>query len=245
MFKHEDIQKLNELELSLYEYIMKNSEKVMYMKIRDLANEAHVSTTTVIRFCRKLHCEGFTEFKLKFRMFMQEKNLMKINEDESIIFDNLKKMLNSEFKEKINILADMIFEENDIVFLGGGLSGIVGKYGSRYISSIGKFAMYIDDLFYPTNSEICQNAFIIVISESGETEQIIDSINRLKKQKCKIASITNSENSTIAKMSDFNISYYIPEERIDDVDITSHIPVMFILEMLGKRLYNKKVDRNS
>lgn len=91
MFKHEDIQKLNELELSLYEYIMKNSEKVIYMKIRDLANEAHVSTTTVIRFCRKLNCEGFTEFKLKFRMFMQEKKLMKINEDESIIFDNLKK----------------------------------------------------------------------------------------------------------------------------------------------------------
>lgn len=154
-------------------------------------------------------------------------------------------MLNSEFKEKINTLADMIFEENNIIFLGGGLSGIVGKYGSRYISSIGKFAMYIDNLFYPTNSEICQNAFIIVISESGETEQIIDAINRLKKQKCKIASITNSENSTIAKMSDFNISYYIPEERIDAIDITSHIPVMFILEMLGKRLYNKKVDTNS
>jgi len=66
MFSYNKIQSLNELELSLYNYIMKNSEKVVYMRIRELAKEAHVSTTTILRFCKKLDCEGFTEFKLKF-----------------------------------------------------------------------------------------------------------------------------------------------------------------------------------
>ena len=79
MFECEVIKGLNELELSLYEYIMKNSEKVMYMKIRDLANEAHMSTTTVLRFCRKLNCDGFSEFKLKFKMYMDSKEDRKIN----------------------------------------------------------------------------------------------------------------------------------------------------------------------
>ena len=79
MFECEVIKGLNELELSLYEYIMKNSEKVMYMKIRDLANEAHMSTTTVLRFCRKLNCDGFSEFKLKFKMYMDSKEDRKMN----------------------------------------------------------------------------------------------------------------------------------------------------------------------
>ena len=66
MFRYEVIQSLNNLELSLYEYIMKNSKKVIYMRIRELAEEAHVSTTTILRFCKKLNCEGFSEFKVKF-----------------------------------------------------------------------------------------------------------------------------------------------------------------------------------
>ncbi|MDZ4907099.1 MurR/RpiR family transcriptional regulator, partial [Clostridium perfringens] len=71
MFSYNKIQSLNELELSLYNYIMKNSEKVIYMRIRELANEAHVSTTTILRFCKKLDCEGFSEFKLKFKMYIE------------------------------------------------------------------------------------------------------------------------------------------------------------------------------
>ena len=37
MFRYEVIQSLNNLELSLYEYIMKNSKKVIYMRIRELS----------------------------------------------------------------------------------------------------------------------------------------------------------------------------------------------------------------
>lgn len=243
MFDCEEIKNLNELEFSLYEYIMKNSEKVMYMKIRDLANEAHISTTTVFRFCRKLNCNGFSEFKLKFKMYMEGKNEKKVNEDTSFIIDNFKRLSSNEFKKMIDGLCDLISEHDNIVFLGGGLSGIVGKYASRYIASIGKFSTYIDDLFYPINCESYKNGLVVVLSESGETVEIINAINKFKKQKCIIASITNSENTTIAKISDFNISYYIPEEKIDDIDITSHLPPIYILETVGRKLYNKKIAK--
>ena len=75
MFSYEVIQSLNSLELTLYEYIMTNSKKVIYMRIRELADEAHVSTTTIFRFCKKLNCEGFSEFKLKFKMYIEENNI--------------------------------------------------------------------------------------------------------------------------------------------------------------------------
>lgn len=77
MFNYEVIQSLNELELSLYSYIMMNRKKVMYMRIRELADEAHVSTTTILRFCKKLKCEGFSEFKVRFKMYIEEENIKK------------------------------------------------------------------------------------------------------------------------------------------------------------------------
>lgn len=64
VFSHEEIQSLNMLEMSVYNYVSKNREKVIYMKIRELAAQAHVSTTTVLHMCKKFGCEGYTEFKL-------------------------------------------------------------------------------------------------------------------------------------------------------------------------------------
>ena len=67
MFSHQEIRSFNELEMSIYNYILSNKEKVVYMKIRDLADGAHVSTTTVLRFCKKVGCEGYSEFKLRLK----------------------------------------------------------------------------------------------------------------------------------------------------------------------------------
>lgn len=53
MFTVEEIQSLNELELAVYEYVMQHKNAVSYMRIRELASEIHVSTTTVLRFCKK------------------------------------------------------------------------------------------------------------------------------------------------------------------------------------------------
>lgn len=244
MFEYDVIQSLNELELSVYEYIMKNREKIMYMKIRDLANEAHVSTTTVLRFCKKAKCEGFSEFKFKFKMYLEDNPNREVNEDASIIIENLKRIANKDYDEKIDQLCNLVIENDNVIFLGGGLSGIVGKYGARYLSSMGKFSMYVDDLLFPHTCEYYKNALIIVLSMSGETREIINAINQFKKANCIIASITNSENSTIAKISDFNISYYMQEERLESaIDVTSHLPPIYILEAVGKRLYNRTLAK--
>ena len=59
MFTHEMIKSFNQLEMDVYNYIIGNEEKVVYMKVRELAEEVHVSTTTILRFCKKVGCEGY------------------------------------------------------------------------------------------------------------------------------------------------------------------------------------------
>lgn len=80
MFTAEKIQSLNELELEVYGYIMQHKNAISYMRIREVATEAHVSTTTVLRFCKKIGCDGYAEFKLKMKEYNKQKNINKISE---------------------------------------------------------------------------------------------------------------------------------------------------------------------
>ncbi|WP_066874528.1 MurR/RpiR family transcriptional regulator [Clostridium mediterraneense] len=239
MFNYEVIQSLNELELSLYSYIMKNRNKVVYMRIRELAEEAHVSTTTILRFCRKLKCEGFSEFKVKFKMYISEEDNKKVRDDTSEIINFLKKIDNSDLDKKLDKLCDLAKVASNIIFLGIGSSGILCKYAARYFSSIGKFAVHIDDPFFPTNFSFYDNCLIIALSVSGETPTTIDSITRFKKEGCTIVSITNSEDCAISKISDLNLSYYVQQVKVGESDITTQLPVLYMIERIGKKLYNQ------
>ncbi|MDV4149883.1 MurR/RpiR family transcriptional regulator [Clostridium sp. AL.422] len=240
MFSYNKIQNLNELELSLYNYIMKNSEKVIYMRIRELANEAHVSTTTILRFCKKLDCEGFSEFKVKFKMFLEQARGKNLTDNTSMIIDFLKKAQGNEYKEKIDLLCDEINKASTVIFIGIGFSGILSKYAARYISAIGKNAIYIDDPFYPLNFKYSESYLTIAFSVSGETPTVIDNINRLKRKGSRIISITNNEDSTLSKISDINIAYYVQQEKIEEYDITTQIPVLYIIEAVGRKIYKNQ-----
>lgn len=65
IFTYQQIVELNDTETNIYQYVIKNTDAVLKMKVRDLANATFVSTATIVRFCQKLGCEGFTEFKTK------------------------------------------------------------------------------------------------------------------------------------------------------------------------------------
>lgn len=238
MFKFEILQSLNNLELSLYEYIMKNSKKVTYMRIRELAAEAHVSTTTILRLCKKLNCEGFSEFKVKLKMYIRENNIKRINDDTLEIINFLKSIEESNLDKTIDKLCELCKNASNIIFLGIGSSGILCKYAARYLSAIGKFTVHIDDPFYPKNFICGDQCLVIALSVSGETQSTIENIVRFKEKGCTIASITNSENCTIAKLSDLNLSYYVQQVKVNYSDITTQLPVLYIVERIGKKLYN-------
>ena len=58
MFQPEQISKLNELEALVFDFIIKSPDQVQLMTIRELANQVHVSTSTIVRLCSKLGFEG-------------------------------------------------------------------------------------------------------------------------------------------------------------------------------------------
>jgi len=237
MFTYKEISTLNELELMVYNTIIKNTDKVMYMTIRELADIAGVSTTTVLRFCKKMNCDGYSEFRIRFKLYLERDEKPPVSFGISEIISYFKSINNSEFDELLDLAAAQIASTRRIIFVGIGTSGALGKYSARFFSNIGKFSTYIDDPYYPINSDMYQDAIAIILSVSGETEEIIRIASQFSLQNCKIISLTNSENSTLARMVDLNISYHMPPILLEGhYNITTQIPVLYIIETIGKKL---------
>ena len=97
MFSHAAIASLNNIEMLVYNYVIKNRDKVMYMTIRELAEAAGVSTTTVLRFCRKLNCEGYSEFRVRFKLYLEQNEPQQANFGASEIISFFKGVNNDVF----------------------------------------------------------------------------------------------------------------------------------------------------
>lgn len=94
MFSHSAIASLNNLEMMVYNYVIKNRDKVTYMTIRELADAAGVSTTTVLRFCRKLNCDGYSEFRVRFKLYLEQNEPQQANFGTSEIISFFKSVNN-------------------------------------------------------------------------------------------------------------------------------------------------------
>lgn len=243
MFTVEEIQSLNELEMAVYEYVMQHKSTIAYMRIRELATESHVSTTTVLRFCKKMGCDGYAEFKLRMKEYVGQKQIAELPEDFSEIKAFFDRFETPKFQQQLDEAAAMITKAERVVFIGIGNSGHIGQYGARYFTNLGKFSLYISDPFYPVNIIDAMSTVAIVLSVSGEPQQLIQIVNSLKKASCCTIAITNTEQSTLAKLADITLAYYITMRRGENnIDFSSQIPAVYLIESLGKRVRNRLAE---
>lgn len=244
MFTHEVLANFNDLELSIYNCIIKNKERVAHMKIKELADEAHVSTATVLRFCRKMGCEGYSEFKIRYREYLEKEKISLTDRGETVFKGFVARMESRDFQESIEEAFEFLKDSRRIIFIGIGSSGILGKYGARFFSNIGRFSLYVEDPWLPILQDLTEDTVTIVLSESGETFQMIDLANQMKERGSIMIAITNDVDSTLSRICDCNITYHVPKAMVNGTNITTQVPVVYILEVLAKKLYVYDMDSN-
>lgn len=248
MFTNEQIRTFSDLEYELYNYIMKNSREVTYMRIRELANETHVSTTTILRFCKKLGFDGFTEFKVQLKNYLAEEETYRLNNTYTTVSDFVERTLSANYESKIKEIAEVVAKAKIVIFIGAGTSGVIAEYGARFFSGLKKFSLHIKDPYFPIYSHYITDSVTIVLSVSGESKSTMEKLDRLKQDGSIIVSLTNHSDSSLAKMSDYNLAYYITTEYLGNVNLTTQIPVMFLIERLGKETFDymqsSLIDRN-
>ena len=239
MFTHEIVSSFNELEMSIYNCIIKNKTRISHMKIKDLADEAHVSTATILRFCKKLGCEGYSEFKLRYKEYLQQTALLLTDSEETTVKGFLTRIDSKEFQDSLNEAFSILKDSQRIILIGIGTSGILAQYGARFFSNVGRFSLYVDDPYLPILQDLSEDTVTIALSESGNTQQTINLAMQLKERGSLLLSITNHPGSTLDRISDYSITYHVPEILVNHTNITTQVPVVYILETLARNFYSE------
>ena len=199
---------------------------------------AHVSTATILRFCRKCGADGYSEFKIKYREHLEGKRDALKDDGTAELQSFVNQARSEDFQESIEMAFQYLRKSRCTIFIGVGSSGMLGKYGARYFSNVGRFSLFIDDPWLPVLQDLAENTVTIALSESGLTGQTITIASQLQERGSRLISITNNANSVLARMADCNISYHVAEALVNERNVTTQIPVIYIIETLAKKLYN-------
>lgn len=110
--------KLNETDIAIYRFILNNLEITSFMNVRELAERTHTSTASIIRFCKKFQCAGFSDFKVKLRLYIDKAE--SLNEtadlDESLIINFMQRTTEKIYQQKIAEVAKLLASKELIFF---------------------------------------------------------------------------------------------------------------------------------
>ena len=137
----------------------------------------------------------------KFNYISSAKRTFKIEADAI-------KDLSNQIEKNFDILCKAVqFNDGKFIIMGVGKSGHIGQKISATLSSTGTGSIFI----HPTEAAhgdmglISKKDIVLLISNSGETDEIINILPSLKRASSKIASLTSNKKSTISKASDIPI----------------------------------------
>ncbi|GAA2953347.1 MurR/RpiR family transcriptional regulator [Lactobacillus kefiranofaciens subsp. kefirgranum] len=232
-FGFKNLSSLSNVDMTIYRYVTQHQEQVVYMRVRDIAKNAHVSNSSVMRFIHKI---GFSSFPA-FKAYIKSTPNIQESPTNSFHFIN-KSSFPDDIEEQVTVVADFLFQCDNIITFGIGNSGFIAAYAARKMANIGFNTMAITDSTYPIPNKLANtsNNAIICFSVSGETPELIEGLNPfVNNQDTAIISITGNKMSTISRMSKFSLSYQEPETRINKFyDLSSQIPAVYIAEAITR-----------
>lgn len=250
VFDKVDVSSFSSVEVEIYKFIVNNLEKVTFMRVRDIALHANVSSTSVFRFIKKLGFNSFPEFKiyLKEKLANDSENKPSISMNlTQRISDLTPKMFHPDIDYQLKQMAQKILNADCILFLGLGASGSIADYASRKFANLNYFSLSMHDLTYPMSSILKDNlnSIVISLSVSGETKEVTEAVAGLdKKPNVFTYGITAGKNSSLARICDYSIEYLVEEERKNIFfDLSSQVPVVLILETVFGYVYQYKLEK--
>ncbi len=125
--------------------------------------------------------------------------------------ENVKTKLGQEFYEAIKIISQ---SKGRVVISGMGKAGIIGQKFSATLSSTGtsSFWLHAAEAVHGDLGRIKKNDIVIILSYSGQTDEIKNLIPFIKKIGSKMIAITGNPDSNLAQYANVTINVAVDKE---------------------------------
>ena len=128
---------------------------------------------------------------------------------------NCMSSLSVSFDEAIDIIADSV---GRVVIIGMGKSGIIGQKIAATMASTGTTTFFVHpgEAYHGDLGMIHCDDVVLMISNSGETEELIRLLPFIQYQKNKVIALVGNSSSTLAKHSDVVLDVSVEKEACEN-----------------------------
>lgn len=175
--------RLNSLEKDILTSIQEKILKQEKISIREVAKINYTSTSVIYNCIKKIGFNSFTDL-----IFYIKNSKTEVDIDDNLTLP-------------IKILTSN--PDSLIMFLSVGIANNITSYMNERITLIGRRSIANTHLQL-LNKNLTNDTVLIVISESGETDSLLDMIKEANSNNIPIISFVGKNNSSIAKLSTFS-----------------------------------------
>lgn len=219
--------------------------ELIYMSITELSDKIDVTEATILRFCKKIGYSGFQDFKLAMSQDIAVNSSLHLSGTMETSLYKIQSGLDFSVKnldtKQIKKVAEHILKSKKICIFGIGNSYISTLYFYNSLVKAG-INIWISADTHIRNMlaiNLTEDDFVLLMSASGETSEILDLARTCKKIKIPTAVITNKIHSSLAEYATYLFVSSNKEKEFDGSELSSIISQIFILDILAQTILEK------
>ena len=215
-----------ELEEEIVAWILKHKEEAASIKIVTLATQLYTAPNTIMRLCRKLGYDGFTELKVELKHELQDQME---NETKRVFLRNFE-LIDVQREQEVVKLFQSYPKVN---FFALEQAVVIAKACTEHFYTLSdKFRLYQYENELVNQIENNQKSCFFFISLSGESTTVHKLARLAKEHGHKVISLTNLTENTLSDIADVNLYCYTIREVYGHYDVTDKTPLMLIMHSL-------------
>lgn len=227
--------KLNDTDDMIVDYITKNKNEVVNLTIKELSGKIFVAPNSIMRFCRKLDYEGYSQLKVLLKQELSSNDNLTLKKGIEIDVIKTLELIDYNAIEKT---ANLLKKSKNIVIYGKGQNTLTSKIFYKELSLIFKNTFFFSqrhELIYKVKS-LTQSDTLFLISQSGETNEILEIANEAKAKGCKIISLTNMCQNSLKNSSDISLFCYSDTINVNNYEIQNNASFVIVLRIIIEQI---------
>lgn len=226
-------------------WMLEHEIELVDTPIKDIAINCGVSQPSVVRFCKKLGCNGIKDLKILvdgMRSDTADSQPCTFDDSDKDIYkkvfassiESLERSFSFVTWEEVSELAERIINASTISVFGIGGSALAARHLSEEMLRLGLKSMCFTDLYSISSSAstYTNDDLLIFISRQGETIELVNKAQKAKNTGANIALITTNENSTLFSLSDLALLVSENQYLLDDRNSYSRLGELALIESL-------------